>query len=44
MLYEVITESVYIIKVLEKLSEIYGLSEEYIATITTQNSKDIFNI
>jgi len=37
-------ESVYIIKVLEKLSEIYGFSEEFIASITTQNSKDIFNI
>lgn len=37
-------ESAYIIKVLEKLSLIYGVSEEQIATITTQNSKDIFNI
>lgn len=37
-------ESGYIIKVLEKLSLIYGVSEEQIATITTQNSKDIFNI
>ena len=37
-------ESGYIIKVLEKLSLIYGVSEEQIASITTQNSKDIFNI
>ncbi len=37
-------ESSYIIKVLEKLSEIYGLSNEKIAEITTQNSKDVFNI
>ena len=37
-------ESSYILKVVEKLSEIYGLSEEDIATITTQNSKDIFKI
>lgn len=37
-------ESAYIIKVLEKLSELYELSEEKIAEITTQNSKDIFNI
>ncbi len=37
-------ESSYIVKVLEKLSEIYGISEERIAEITTQNSKDVFNI
>ncbi len=37
-------ESSYIIKVLQKLSEIYELSEEKIADITTQNSKDIFKI
>lgn len=37
-------ESAYIIKVLEKLSEIYGLPQGKIAEITTQNSKDIFNI
>ena len=37
-------ESSYITKVLEKLSEIYGVSEEKIAEITTQNSKEIFNI
>ncbi len=37
-------ESSYIIKVLEKLSELYNLPQETIAEITTQNSKDIFNI
>ena len=35
-------ESSYIIKVLEKLSEIYNLPQEKIAEITTQNSKTIF--
>jgi len=37
-------ESLYITKVLEKLSEIYTVSEEKIAEITTQNSKEIFSI
>jgi len=37
-------ESSYIIKVLEKLSEIYNISEDKIAKITTQNSKDIFKV
>ena len=37
-------ESVYIIKVLEKLSELYGISQEDIAEITTENSKDIFKV
>ena len=37
-------ESSYIIKVLEKLSVLYGLSQEKIAEITTQNSKSIFKI
>ncbi|SDR68160.1 TatD DNase family protein [Formosa sp. Hel1_31_208] len=37
-------ESAYIIKVLEKLAEIYSVSEEKIAEITTANSKDIFGI
>ena len=37
-------ESVYVIKVLEKLSEIYNLSEEQIAEITTENSKAVFGI
>ncbi len=37
-------ESSYIIKVVEKLSSIYNKSEEEIAKITTENSKDIFGI
>lgn len=37
-------ESAYIVEVLEKLSEIYGLSVEEIAAITTENSKAIFKI
>lgn len=37
-------ESSYIIKVLEKLSEIYKLPQEKIAKITTANSKDIFKV
>ena len=37
-------ESAYIKRVLEKLSELYNVSEEKIAEITTQNSKDIFSI
>lgn len=37
-------ESSYIIKVLEKLSLLYGIPEEKIAEITTQNSQDIFKI
>ena len=37
-------ESSYITKVLEKLSELYGVSKEKIAEITTQNSKDIFKV
>ena len=37
-------ESAYITQVLEKLSEIYNVSEEKIAEITTQNSKEIFGI
>ncbi|WP_298894077.1 TatD family hydrolase [uncultured Psychroserpens sp.] len=37
-------ESAYITKVLEKLAEIYSVSEEKIAEITTANSKDIFGI
>lgn len=37
-------ESLYILKVLEKLSIIYNRSEEDIAAITTQNSKDIFKV
>lgn len=37
-------ESLYIIKVLEKLSELYGISVEEIADITTKNSKHVFGI
>ena len=37
-------ESGYIIKVLEKLSDIYNVSEETIAERTTQNSKNVFKI
>ncbi len=37
-------ESAYIIKVMEKLSEIYHVSLEEIANTTTKNSKDIFGI
>lgn len=37
-------ESAYIIKVLDKLSSIYGISEEEIAAITTENSKTVFGV
>jgi len=37
-------EPLYILKVIEKLSEIYTISKDEIARITTQNSKDIFKI
>ena len=37
-------ESSYILNVLEKLSEIYKISREKIAAITTENSKSIFKI
>ena len=37
-------ESAYVLKVLEKLSELYNLSLETIAEITTKNSKDIFKV
>lgn len=37
-------ESAYITKVLEKLSEIYQLSEVEIARITTENSKEVFKL
>lgn len=37
-------ESVYILKVLEKLSFIYNRSQEDIANITTENSKSIFKV
>lgn len=37
-------ESAYITEVINKLSTIYGLSFDEIASITTQNSKDVFEI
>jgi len=37
-------ESLYVTLVLDKLVDIYGLSYEEIANITTQNSKDVFGI
>ncbi len=37
-------ESSYILNVLEKLSDIYGVSKAHIAEITTQNSKSVFKI
>lgn len=37
-------ESAYILNVLAKLSELYGITPEEIAKITTQNSKDVFKI
>jgi TatD DNase family protein len=37
-------ESSYILNVLEKLSDIYGVSKDYIAEITTQNSKAVFKL
>lgn len=37
-------ESLYILNVLEKLSEVYNIPKATIAEITTQNSKDIFKV
>lgn len=37
-------ESSYLINVIDKLSQIYGISDEEIARITTENSKAIFGI
>ncbi|TDO83642.1 TatD DNase family protein [Flavobacterium chryseum] len=37
-------ESSYLVNVIAKLADIYAISEEEIATITTQNSKDVFGI
>ena len=37
-------ESLYILKVLEKLSNIYNVSQKTIAEITTENSKTVFKI
>ena len=37
-------ESSYVLNILEKLSDIYGVSNDYIAEITTHNSKSIFKL
>jgi TatD DNase family protein len=37
-------ESSYLVNVIAKLADIYNVSEEEIAAITTQNSKDVFGI
>ncbi len=37
-------ESAYIVNVVDKLSQIYGLPADEIARITTQNSKNVFGI
>ncbi len=37
-------DSSYLINILDKLVEIYGLSPEEIAKITTQNSKEVFGV
>jgi len=37
-------ESSYILKVLEKLAEVYEVTEEEVAAITTENSKEIFSL
>lgn len=37
-------ESAYIIEVLRKVASLYGLSEEEVAHLTTQNSKKIFGV
>jgi len=37
-------ESSYILNVLEKLSDIYGVSKDYISEITTENSKSVFKL
>jgi TatD DNase family protein len=35
-------ESSYVLNVLEKVADIYGVSKAYIAEVTTQNSKTVF--
>ncbi|MDY2585924.1 TatD family hydrolase [Winogradskyella aquimaris] len=37
-------ESSYIVQVLEKLSELYGMTVEQVANVTTENSKQIFGV
>ena len=37
-------ESAYIINVLEKMADVYGVSNEEIALVTTNNSREVFGI
>jgi len=37
-------ESAYLINVLKKVAEIYGVPKQYVADITTKNSEEIFSI
>jgi TatD DNase family protein len=37
-------ESAYIINVLNKMSELYGISQEDLASLTTENALEIFNL
>ena len=37
-------ESAYIIKVLEKLAELYDVTPEVVAEVTTQNSREVFGV
>ena len=37
-------ESAYIVNILERLSEIYGMDKEEIARITTENSRKVFGV
>ncbi|MFL1012419.1 TatD family hydrolase [Flavisericum labens] len=37
-------ESAYVLKVMEKLAAIYNVSLEELAAVTTQNSKNVFNV
>lgn len=37
-------EEVYLLKVAEKMAEVYGISVEEVARITTQNSREVFGI
>jgi TatD DNase family protein len=37
-------ESSYLTFVCKKIAEVYGISEEKVAEVTTQNSKDVFSI
>lgn len=37
-------ESLYILNVLEKVAIVYGISEEEVALVTTENSKEVFGV